>query len=239
MDGWLRDGMESRLTLTLSPTLCSMLLDPLLQDRYQRHLEALIELAEKEIHRTHWDNAYRPLAWMYHHRFTTIREHVAGLWPQSRGRVPQISGTGKARNHHLRGHPRPAATARGPSAFHPRANPRCARSLPELFRLRSARHLAAGMRLRRRRGKFLQEANIRWFIIDTHGILHARPRPRYGVFAPIFTPNCIAAFGRDLDSARQVWSNRKAIPAISITAIFTATSVSTWILIMSNRICRI
>ena len=48
MDGWLRDGMDTRLTLTLSPTLCSMLLDPLLQDRYQRHLEGLIELAEKE-----------------------------------------------------------------------------------------------------------------------------------------------------------------------------------------------
>ena len=35
MDGWLRDGMETRLTLTLSPTLCSMLLDPLLQERYR------------------------------------------------------------------------------------------------------------------------------------------------------------------------------------------------------------
>ena len=29
MDGWLRDGMNTRLTLTLTPTLCSMLLDPL------------------------------------------------------------------------------------------------------------------------------------------------------------------------------------------------------------------
>src|SRR5665213_1102123 len=62
MDGWLRDGVDTRLTLTLSPTLCSMLLDPLLQDRYQRHLESLIELAEKEIHRTQWDDAARPLA---------------------------------------------------------------------------------------------------------------------------------------------------------------------------------
>ena len=48
--------------------------------------------------------------------------------------------------------------------------------------------------------------------MDTHGILHARPRPRYGVFAPVFTPNCIAAFGRDLDSARQVWSKHEGYP---------------------------
>jgi len=35
-------------------TLCSMLRDPLLCERYARHLDSLIELAEKEIHRTHW-----------------------------------------------------------------------------------------------------------------------------------------------------------------------------------------
>ena len=60
--------------------------------------------------------------------------------------------------------------------------------------------------------QILQEANIRWFITDTHGVLHARPRPRYGVFAPLFTPNGIAAFGRDLDSAKQVWSKHEGYP---------------------------
>jgi len=48
MDGWLRDGMETRCTLTLTPPLCSMLLDPFLQDRYVRHLNGLIELAQLE-----------------------------------------------------------------------------------------------------------------------------------------------------------------------------------------------
>src|SRR6185369_7207048 len=74
MEGWLADGMEARLTLTLTPTLCSMLLDPLLQDRYVRYLDGLIELAEKETHRTHWEPAYRPLAEMYLSRFTAIRD---------------------------------------------------------------------------------------------------------------------------------------------------------------------
>src|SRR5881296_2800229 len=49
---WQRDGVDARLTLTLSPTLCAMLRDPLLQDRCGRHLESLVELAEKEILRT-------------------------------------------------------------------------------------------------------------------------------------------------------------------------------------------
>jgi 1,4-alpha-glucan branching enzyme len=58
----------------------------------------------------------------------------------------------------------------------------------------------------------LQDANLRWFILDTHGLLHADPRPRYGVYAPVFTPNGLAAFGRDLESAKQVWSRHEGYP---------------------------
>src|SRR5437867_2275600 len=65
LEGWRRDGMQPRLTLTLTPTLCSMLLDPLLQERYRRHLDRLIELAEKEIHRTHWEKPLQELARFY------------------------------------------------------------------------------------------------------------------------------------------------------------------------------
>ena len=54
LEGWQDDGMAARLTISMSPPLCAMLLDPLLQDRYVRHLEGLITLAENEIHRTHW-----------------------------------------------------------------------------------------------------------------------------------------------------------------------------------------
>jgi 1,4-alpha-glucan branching enzyme len=83
---------DAPLTLSLSPTLCSMLLDPLLQQRYERHLNSLIDLAEKEIHRTHWDRAFRELAWMYHHRLTTIRD----TWDLHRGDlVATWPGTGQ------------------------------------------------------------------------------------------------------------------------------------------------
>ena len=48
LERWRRDGLHARLTLTLTPTLCSMLQDSLLQGRYERHLNELIELAQKE-----------------------------------------------------------------------------------------------------------------------------------------------------------------------------------------------
>ncbi len=212
MDGWLRDGMDTRLTLTLSPTLCSMLLDPLLQERYLRHLNGLIELAEKEIHRTHWEPSTHQLAWMYHHRFTTVRDTYFAYGKNLVGAFRKFQEQGKleiittAATHALlplmADHPQSIRAQILVARDHYRSCFGCDPRgiwLPECAYVDGVEN-------------FLQEANIRWFIIDTHGILHAKPRPRYGVFAPIFTPNGLAAFGRDLDSARQVWSREEGYP---------------------------
>lgn len=212
MAGWERDRMETRLTLTLTPTLCSMLLDPLLQDRYGRHLHELIELAEKEIHRTHWDRAFNELAVMYHERFLAIqktffdcdRNLVAAFAKfQELGTLEIITC---AATHAvlplLAGHPPSIRAQILVARDHYRS---CFGRDPRGIWLPECAYVD-GVE------KFLQEANIRWFITDTHGVLHANPRPRYGVFAPIFTPNGIAAFGRDLDSAKQVWSKHEGYP---------------------------
>src|SRR5205809_5320018 len=55
LEHWRRDGLNPKLTFTLTPTLCSMLQDQLLQDRYERHLNELIGLMDKEILRTQWE----------------------------------------------------------------------------------------------------------------------------------------------------------------------------------------
>src|ERR1035441_3555459 len=78
LERWRRDGLNLRLTLTLTPTLCSMLRDPLLQSRYERHLNELIELTEKEIHRTLWEKRFHELAQFYHSRFRS-EEHTSEL----------------------------------------------------------------------------------------------------------------------------------------------------------------
>ncbi|HOK76249.1 MAG TPA: DUF1957 domain-containing protein, partial [Verrucomicrobiota bacterium] len=58
----------------------------------------------------------------------------------------------------------------------------------------------------------LIEAGLRWFIVESHGLLHGTPRPRYGTFSPVFTPEGLAVFGRDRDSANQVWSRLEGYP---------------------------
>src|SRR5690349_8066928 len=74
IESWAKDGMDVPFTLTLTPTVCAMLLDPLLQSRYNNYLEGLVELAEKETHRTYWDKGLKPLAHFYQERFQRARE---------------------------------------------------------------------------------------------------------------------------------------------------------------------
>lgn len=215
MNGWQRDSMEARLTMTLSPTLCAMLRDPLLQERYTKHLDELIALADKEISRTHWEPQFKELAQMYHTRLTAARLLYQQLGGDIIGKFRRLQDFGlleiitTGATHGLL----PLMANHPPSV---RAQILIARDqyrecfgcdprgiwLPECAYFDGVE-------------TYLQEANIRWFIVDSHGLLHAHPRPRYGVFAPVFTPNGIAVFGRDMESSRQVWSRTEGYPGDS------------------------
>ena len=58
----------------------------------------------------------------------------------------------------------------------------------------------------------LQEANVRWFVLDAHGLLFGNPQPQRAIYAPCYTPAGPAAFARDRDSSRQVWSAEEGYP---------------------------
>ena len=59
-------GAKPRLAMNISPPLCEMLTDPLLQERYSNHLENLLDLAFKELDRTAREAAeFQPAARMY------------------------------------------------------------------------------------------------------------------------------------------------------------------------------
>src|SRR6185436_12259643 len=73
LETWERDGLEVKLTLSLTPTLCSMLEDPLLQQRYARRLDELIELAGKEMERTVREPVFHELSMFYHGKLLLVR----------------------------------------------------------------------------------------------------------------------------------------------------------------------
>src|SRR5512145_381449 len=57
-DSLINDGIDFRVTMSLTPPLMAMLQDPLLQDRYLRRINKLIELAYKEVERTKYDHEF-------------------------------------------------------------------------------------------------------------------------------------------------------------------------------------
>ena len=74
LDRLNEDGISYRLTLSLSPTLITMLRDDLLQTRYQNYLNKQIELAEKEIIRTRNQPQFQKLARLYRRFFLSTRD---------------------------------------------------------------------------------------------------------------------------------------------------------------------
>jgi len=58
----------------------------------------------------------------------------------------------------------------------------------------------------------LAALGVRWVVLEAHGVLFATPRPSFGVYAPVRSPGGVAAFGRDPDTSRQVWSARGGYP---------------------------
>jgi 1,4-alpha-glucan branching enzyme len=58
----------------------------------------------------------------------------------------------------------------------------------------------------------LEEQGIRYTILEAIGITRACPRPGNGVYAPVYCPSGVAAFGRDPESSKQVWSSVEGYP---------------------------
>jgi 1,4-alpha-glucan branching enzyme len=209
----VRDGIDFRITMSLTPTLLSMMTDPLLQERYLLHLNKLIDLAESEVERTRWLPEFHPLAQMYFFRLHKARD----IFENRNGRnlVPAF------RRLQERG-VLEITTCGATHGFLPlmELSPQAVRA-----QIRTACEHYEGHFGRRPKGiwlpecgftpgvdEILREEGIRYLFTESHGILHASPRPKYGVFAPIITPSGVAAFGRDMESSKQVWSAEEGYP---------------------------
>ncbi len=209
----VNDQVPFRITMSFTPTLLAMLGDGLLQARYRRHLDQLIELAEREIQRTRWTAPFHRLALFYHHRFTTARRLYADV---HRGNLIQAF-----RELSDRGVLEPIASAAThgylplmdiqPMAV--RAQMRIGiQAFERAFGRRPVGFWLPECGYHPGHDAFLKEEGVRYVLVDAHAILFGSPRPKYGVFAPAVCPSGVAAFGRDLESSKSVWSAEEGYP---------------------------
>jgi 1,4-alpha-glucan branching enzyme len=209
----VRDGLDFRLTLSLTPSLASMLLDPFLQSRYERRLKNLLELSGKEIGRTKKDPELSTLAHLYHERLKRIynaylhhygKDLVRPLGHLQRlGRVEVIASA--ATHGYL------PLLSINPAAVRTQVKVGVDH-YQHLFGKRPAGFWLPECAYYPGLDKILEEQGIRYTLLETHGITRACPRPGNGVYAPVYCPSGVACFGRDPESSKQVWSSIVGYP---------------------------
>lgn len=58
----------------------------------------------------------------------------------------------------------------------------------------------------------LTKHGIAYTALESHAIVNASPRPRYGTATPIITPEGLVCFGRDASASHQVWAAEVGYP---------------------------
>ena len=80
MQRLVNDNVPFKLTMSLTPTLCAMLQDQLLRERYVRHLDLLIDLAARERKRNQSHPELAELSQFYFELFTASRRFFVDEW---------------------------------------------------------------------------------------------------------------------------------------------------------------
>lgn len=210
-DGLLDDGVDFRVTVSLSPPLISMMADDLLRKRYLMHLDQIIELAGRETERTA-GTEFEGTAHMYLERFREIRDIFVNRYGtnllqafrkfREKGCVELITSCAThgflplmKRKESIRAQ---VAVAVDLFTRHFGSPPRGI-WLPECG-------YTPGI------DEILKAYGIQFFFTDTHGIMFATPSPVHGIYAPLYTPGGVAAFGRDPETSKQVWDMNQGYP---------------------------
>jgi 1,4-alpha-glucan branching enzyme len=213
LDGLVRDGVPFRINMSLTPTLLSMMTDPLLQNRYGRYLDERIETLAGELRRTEGDGYFHPVVKFYNDRYQGLRRRYLEL--------DQKDVTTSFRRLMESGH-LDILTCGATHGYFPLLAVNEESIYAQLSMAVRTHQRILG---RRPRGIWLPECGykpgmerilnhfgIEYFILDSHGLLNAEPRPKFGVHCPVRTPGGPAAFGRDYDSSKQVWAAEEGYP---------------------------
>jgi 1,4-alpha-glucan branching enzyme len=212
LEGWRRDELPVRITLSVSPTLAAMLQDDFLKQRFRRHLAGLIELCQREQCRTTLDASLMPLARNYGRQFLELQElyerwdgDLTLAWKYYSEHGVLELATCAATHAVLPLLEQDEGSVRAQISLARDAHRICFGAAPAGFWLPECAYSYAV-------DKILKEVGFGWSVVESHGLLSARPRPPRGTFAPVATPSGLAIFGRDFQTAQQVWSRTSGYP---------------------------
>ena len=207
------EGVNFRITMSMTPPLLSMLDNKLLQQKYINYLENLIELSEKEIKRTTFNEKMNNLSKYYYERYSDdLRlfrdEFNCDLISQFKHfqdiGVLEIITCGATHGYFPILYVN-EKTVRAQIAVGVQTYERYFGKKPRGIWLPECGYVPEA-------DKYLREFGVDYAIVESHGVLYANPTPIYGTLAPIVSPQGFTVFGRDMESSRQVWSSINGYP---------------------------
>ena len=204
------EGVRYGVTLTISPTLAAMLDDVLLRKRLHRYIGRLSRLAETQaqIHgkSLQGDTARQAVA-----RCQDTLRFLARWKDDLLAPLRHLQSLGCVE----------IAGCNGTHGLLPLMSTAAARRA----QIRAGADAHARNFGRRPRGMWLAEcgydhgideqlaeADVQFFFVDAAAIERGRPPSPYGLFAPVKTAAGVAAFARDHETGRQVWSSDQGYP---------------------------
>ncbi len=201
----LRAGnVPFKITFALTPTVLSMMKDPLLQERTEAHLDRCLHLAHAEIERG-TDPEKRPLAQWYVNHYHRLHTYFCDVWKRDLvGALNDLRKTG-----HLE-IPASAAThallplfLKSPTVLQSQIDIGCAYyeecfgERPNLFWLPDCAYTPA-------LEPFLTKAGIEHFILEQHALTYSSQAPAEGIYHPARTPLGSQLSCRDVESSREI-----------------------------------
>lgn len=207
-DSLAKEKIPFRLNMLITPTLCSLLDDYIVQEQYTVWLENLIDLGTKELERTKDDNDLHSLTEIYVKNLKQVYSYFVGICQGTL--LPKFA------EYVNSGHIELMAT----SVEH------C--YLPHFVSLDEVLNaqIEAGMIAHRNffgfvpdgfwlplmgyadgLEKSIQKYGFSYTILDTHGFLFANPAPQSGIFSPLRCKNSLAIFTRDYNSWTEIFGS--------------------------------
>lgn len=214
-DQLLSEGVDFKLSMDISPTLCNMMRNPVLQEEFLNYIDSLIALAKTEVQRTaRQESWYLTPAKMHLREFlhskSTFLKYDRDLTKafkkfQDLGKLEILTCgathgflplMGSEFIETIRGQIKTAVLdyedtfGRRPYGIW----------LPECA-------YTPGIE------KVLEEFGIRYFFSETHTIMRADTHVEFGVHAPVYIRGSqVAVFARDPETGKQVWSGDEGYP---------------------------
>jgi 1,4-alpha-glucan branching enzyme len=200
-----RDRVPFRMAISLSPTLCHMLTDEILVERYLQYTDRQIEFGAQELERSAGDKELHALVQLFYDRVMDKRVLLTERYEknilkgfeyfQKKGRIELL---GTAATHAFL----PFYTAY-PEAIQAQFEVAIATYrdnfgkspqgfwLPELGWSESL-------------DSWLRAYNFGYTVLESHALVFGSPTAKNGTFYPIRTPQGIFAFGRDFYACRDI-----------------------------------